>query len=142
MIENLQLTSVQLNNRKHYTRLEPKNKTHSIEEGIQARLKDPLSMLGMQWKMREFRAQNGGKPVGIEMDIKNRVLNNIVRNGNDGVDSTENFDLKIPRNKVMSRLLSSPINANRRINTNNTVKNAVIALNGYKNNKKEKVLMK
>lgn len=109
MIKNLSLTTLQLNNRKQFTRLEPKNKTHSIEEGIQARLKDPLSMLGMQWQMREYRAQNGGNPVRVEIDIKNRALNNIVRTKKDSANSKENFDLKIPLEMKVEEEHTNPV---------------------------------
>lgn len=82
---------------KNSTRLEPRNKTYSIAEGLQARVKDPLWLLGRQWQMGEFRAQNGGQLVRAELNISSRSLNNIVRNkGKEGREVTEPFDQKIP----------------------------------------------
>lgn len=84
-------------NSSNFTRLEPRNKTHSTEEGLQARVKDPLWLLGRQWQMGEFRAHNGGQLVRAELDISDRSLNHIVRKkGKEGSEVTEQFDLKIP----------------------------------------------
>lgn len=82
---------------KKSTRLEPVNKTHSIVDGLQARVKDPLFMLGRQWQVGEFRARNGGTPVRVDLEIKTRPLNNIVWPGkqNEKVVS-ESLDLKVP----------------------------------------------
>jgi len=82
---------------KNFTRLEPVNKTHSIEEGIQARVKDPLWFLGRQWQMGEFRARNGGTLVRAELKLRSRPLDTIVRKplGQDAPES-EHFDLKEP----------------------------------------------
>jgi len=74
-----------------YTRLEPKNKIHSVEEGIKARIKDPCWILGRQWQMGEFKAENGGSPVRTEISYIKQPLNTLQR-GN----SEKNFDLKNP----------------------------------------------
>jgi hypothetical protein len=82
---------------KNSTRLEPVNKTHSIEDGLQARVKDPLWLIGRQWQVGEFRARNGGHPVRAELDIDHRPLNNIVWGPKqDGNLASEPFDLKAP----------------------------------------------
>jgi len=79
------------------TRLEPVNKTHSIVDGLQARVKDPLWLLGRQWQIGEFRARNGGHLVRCELDVKNRPLNNIVwKEEQNGNIVNEPFDLKVP----------------------------------------------
>ncbi|MCP5108261.1 MAG: hypothetical protein GY950_33050 [bacterium] len=78
-------------------RLEPVNKTHSIVDGIQTRVKDPLWLLGRQWQVGEFRARNGGHLVRAELEVKNRSLNNIVRQEEQtGNVVSEAFDLKVP----------------------------------------------
>lgn len=85
-------------NTSNFTRLEPSNKTHSTEEGLQARVKDPLWLLGRQWQMGEFRAHNGGQLVRAELEISSRPLNHIVKKNEKGDRSeiSEQFDLKIP----------------------------------------------
>ncbi len=80
------------------TRLEPKNKTHSIEEGIQARIKDPCWFLGRQWQMGEFKAQNGGRPVRTEISVSKLPLNKIVR----GSSETQ-FDINAPLEMMAER---------------------------------------
>lgn len=79
------------------TRLEPVNKTHSIVDGLQARIKDPLWLLARQWQVGEFRARNGGHLVRAELEVKNRPLNNIVwQEEQTGNVVSEVFDLKVP----------------------------------------------
>ncbi|MHA1147883.1 MAG: hypothetical protein ACTSR8_06520 [Promethearchaeota archaeon] len=68
---------------KKYTRLEPINKIHSIEEGIQARVKDPIWLLGRQWQMGEFKAENGGAPVKTELSYITQPLNIIKKKTTD-----------------------------------------------------------
>jgi hypothetical protein len=56
-------------------RLEPSNKTYSVEEGLRARVKDPLWFLSRQWQMAEFRAENGGSLVRTEISCATKELN-------------------------------------------------------------------
>ncbi len=82
---------------KNSTRLEPINKTHSVVEGLQARVKDPLWLLGKQWQIGGFKARNGGHLVRTELDIKYRPLNNIVWKQEQSENLiSEPFDLKVP----------------------------------------------
>lgn len=55
-----------LDNKSSVARLEANNRTYDIQGGIQAKLKDPLWMLGRQWQTGEFLATNGGHPVKME----------------------------------------------------------------------------
>lgn len=59
------------------TRIEPINTTYSIEESLQARVKDPLWMLGRSWQLGEFQTQNGGHPVRIEISHKSELMDNL-----------------------------------------------------------------
>jgi len=61
------------------SRLEPKNKSIDITEGIQARIKDPCWLLGRQWQMGEFQAQNGGNPVRTELSYTKTPMNHLIR---------------------------------------------------------------
>lgn len=82
---------------KNSTRLEPVNKTHSVVDGLQARVKDPLWLIGKQWQIGEFKARNGGHLVRTEIDIKYRPLNNIAWKQEQDINSvSEPFDLKMP----------------------------------------------
>jgi hypothetical protein len=49
-------------------RLEPNDDPRTIEEGIEARIKDPLWMLGRQRQMAEFRARSSASVVRTEVD--------------------------------------------------------------------------
>lgn len=55
-------------------RLEQVGATHSVEEGCQARVKDPLWMLGRQWQMAEFVPVNGGQLARSEVTYQTSVL--------------------------------------------------------------------
>ncbi|MCP4403229.1 MAG: hypothetical protein GY801_38715 [bacterium] len=95
-LDNLEFKQTQIDPRTA-TRLEPVNKTHSIVDGIQTRVKDPLWLLGRQWQVGEFRARNGGHVVRAELEVKNRSLNNIVwQEEQTGNVVSEAFDLKVP----------------------------------------------
>ena len=77
------------------SRLEMVNKTNSLQEGLQARIKDPLWMLGKQWQLGEFRAEDGGQPVRVELEVQDRQLNTISWQEADTA-VTETFDPKVP----------------------------------------------
>lgn len=70
-------------------RLEPNNKTYDIDEGIQAKIKDPLWMLGRQWQMKEFTASNGGQPIRMETKYTTTTVNKIIRTEEDEIDNIQ-----------------------------------------------------
>lgn len=78
-------------------RLEPINKTYDINEGVQAKLKDPLFMLGTQWRVSEFQPSNGGYPVRLETKYRTHTLNELSL----GSTSPENkiIQTKVPLEK-------------------------------------------
>ncbi|MDX1414233.1 MAG: hypothetical protein R3293_08575 [Candidatus Promineifilaceae bacterium] len=79
------------------TRLEPKNKTHSIREGLQARVKDPLWLLGRQWQVGEFQAHNGGHPVRAEMEIASKPIDQIIFGNDANVEAVpEPLNMNMP----------------------------------------------
>lgn len=59
---------------KHWTRLVPRSESHSIEEGLQAKVKDPLWFLSRQWQMGEFRATDGGHPIKTEVNYQEQMV--------------------------------------------------------------------
>ena len=72
-------------------RLEPSNKNNSLDEGLQAKIKDPLWLLGRQWQTGEFQAQNGGQPVRTEVEYCSEAINQIKK----GL-KYESFDIDTP----------------------------------------------
>jgi hypothetical protein len=46
-----------------WTRLEPQTRDPNIQEGVKARLFDPVWLLTRQWQMGEFQAEDRGAPV-------------------------------------------------------------------------------
>src|SRR5262245_36817717 len=46
-----------------WTRLEPRARENDIRVGLQARLHDPLWLLGRQWQLGEFQGEDAGSPV-------------------------------------------------------------------------------
>ncbi len=86
-------------------RLEQVGATHSVEEGCQARVKDPLWMLGRQWQMAEFAPLNGGQLARSEVTYQTTVLETL------GVfSSTDEFpvDLAEPLESQVEREDDTP----------------------------------
>ncbi|MHA1740077.1 MAG: hypothetical protein ACTSWD_15910 [Candidatus Heimdallarchaeota archaeon] len=83
------------------TRLEPVNKVHSIEEGIQAKVKDPLWLLGRQWQMGEFDAQNCGRPIKTEVSYSQKPLNKVCKDRQNIGNEISIDDLQEPLEKIV-----------------------------------------
>lgn len=58
-------------------RLIPRSLSHSIEEGIQAKTKDPLWFLTRQWQLGEFKAENGGQPISADIVFQTEMIDGI-----------------------------------------------------------------
>jgi hypothetical protein len=63
--------------RKPFSRLLPRNCSLSMEEGLQAKTKDPLWYLSRQWQLGEFRAKNGGLPVRADVVTQTSKVSSI-----------------------------------------------------------------
>lgn len=50
-----------------WQRLEPRPRTNSIRDGLAARVRDPLWMLGRQWQVGEFHGEDTGTPCRIDV---------------------------------------------------------------------------
>ena len=59
------------------SRLIPRTRSQSLEEGIKAKVKDPLWFLTRQWQLGEFRARNGGKIVRAELSTSTQEVDEI-----------------------------------------------------------------
>ncbi len=51
----------------YWTRLEPYTRSANIDSGLQATLHDPLWMIGRQWQVGEFRAEDAGTPIQAQL---------------------------------------------------------------------------
>src|SRR6478736_4406782 len=72
----------------NWTRLEPDTQTNvldvDLDEGVAAKLADPLWLLGRQWQMGELSGEDAGSPVeglvehdGAEPDERTRIVGGI-----------------------------------------------------------------
>jgi hypothetical protein len=52
-----------------WTRLEPQSVTGDPTPGLEARVHDPLWLLARQWQFAEFRGEDAGTPLGVEIDV-------------------------------------------------------------------------
>lgn len=50
--------------------LEPENQCPDMQDGLQARIHDPLWMLARQWQTGEFQADDAGSPVGAYLNLE------------------------------------------------------------------------
>ena len=55
-------------------RLEPTPRATGIEEGLAARIHDPLWLLTRQWQLGEFHGQDAGTPAIVEVAGKTTVI--------------------------------------------------------------------
>ena len=66
-----------------WTRLEPRTERHDLEDGLAARLHDPLWQLARQWQIGEFTGEDAGSPVAVRVRVEQSVLHRF-RAGPDG----------------------------------------------------------
>lgn len=57
-----------------WTRLEPQSISGDPSPGIEARMHDPLWLIGRQWQMGEFRGEDCGTPVSVRLSATTRAL--------------------------------------------------------------------
>src|ERR1700739_3622642 len=55
-------------------RLEPTPRAEGIDEGLAARIHDPLWLLARQWQMGEFRGQDAGTPALVQVAGSNALI--------------------------------------------------------------------
>lgn len=58
----------------YWTRLEPHSRTTQMQPGLQATLHDPLWLLGRQWQMGEFQADDSGMPITAQLRGRQTTL--------------------------------------------------------------------
>jgi hypothetical protein len=57
-----------------WTRLEPQSLTGDPTPGLEARVHDPLWLLGRQWQFGEFRGEDAGSPIGVRVSATTRPI--------------------------------------------------------------------
>src|SRR4051794_3192338 len=55
-------------------RLEPRASAPEMQDVLQARIHDPLWMLGLQWRLGELGASDGGAPVLAEFQLERATV--------------------------------------------------------------------
>ena len=80
-------------------RLEPFPRSLGIEEGLAARIHDPLWLLARQWQLGEFHGDDAGSPVTVQMQVDCQPLTRIRR----GSGPVEELDESIPLEAAVER---------------------------------------
>jgi len=57
-----------------WDRLEPHTRDVDLEEGLSARIADPLFLLARQWQVGEFRGEDAASPIRVRMDVESAPL--------------------------------------------------------------------
>lgn len=78
-----------------FSRLIPRCRSHSIEEGIQGKIKDALWFLSRQQELGEFRVRSGGKIVRAELSTKTKAIDSIKLGTNSDFQELENKDIPL-----------------------------------------------
>lgn len=66
-----------------WTRLEPQSCSGDPTPGLEARLHDPLWLLGRQWQLGEFQGEDAGTPLTVRVVTRNQAIDRWSR-GDDG----------------------------------------------------------
>jgi hypothetical protein len=61
----------------NWSRLEALPVTPDLEPGLQARIADPLWMLGRQWQFNEFQGEDAGTPIDVRLDVEQARLDRL-----------------------------------------------------------------
>ena len=60
-----------------WTRIEPYTRLDDIEDGLQARLHDPLWLLARQWQTGEFQGEDAGTPVQARVRLERTLADSL-----------------------------------------------------------------
>jgi hypothetical protein len=75
-----------------WVRLEPRARQADESVGLQARVHDPLWMLGRQWQMGEFQGTDGGSPVVARLRAESALLTRYRPGPPDGNGQSRPYD--------------------------------------------------
>jgi hypothetical protein len=60
-------------------RLEPRCRSeNAVEQGLEARIADPLWMLARQWQMGEFQAEDSGSPIRVQVSYRTEHVDRVL----------------------------------------------------------------
>ncbi len=60
-----------------WLRIEPRSRSDDLEDGVRARIADPLWMLARQWQTGEFQAEDAGSPIRSELHYSTQTIDRI-----------------------------------------------------------------
>jgi hypothetical protein len=75
--------------------LAPDNTSPNVEEGLEARIKDPLWFLARQWQSGEFEAENGGKLAQLEVTASSYPITELQRSEEEPVPLPAHVPLQV-----------------------------------------------
>lgn len=81
--------------RSQWDRIEPHTRSDQLEEGLQARVADPLWLLGRQWQLGEFRGEDAATPIHASLEAGWRPLETFRNDASRGLE-IESFPSGIP----------------------------------------------
>ncbi len=58
----------------YWDRIEPHTRSDELEEGLQARIADPLWFLARQWQLGELRGEDAASPIHLRVDVVDAKL--------------------------------------------------------------------
>lgn len=85
-----------------WLRIEPRCRQDNFARGIQARTADPLWMLARQWQTGEFRGEDAGSPIRVEMRYSTQSIDCIKL----GDQSPQVLPLGVPLETIVEQELS------------------------------------
>ncbi|HEX8658841.1 MAG TPA: hypothetical protein VF690_14955 [Hymenobacter sp.] len=75
-----------------HNRLEPRPRTHEFNRSLRAEVRDAAWLLGRQWLVKEFRAEDRGTPAFAAISMQSAPTNQIKL----GTDPVRSYDPRVP----------------------------------------------
>jgi hypothetical protein len=69
-----------------WSRVEPRPRSDEMDDGLAARVQDPLWMLSRQWQVSEFRGEDAGSPVRVDLSVAQDDLTRVDLRGGGRAD--------------------------------------------------------
>jgi hypothetical protein len=69
-----------------WSRVEPRPRSDEMDDGLAARVRDPLWMLSRQWQVSEFRGEDAGSPVRVDLSVAQDDLTRVDLRGGGRAD--------------------------------------------------------
>jgi len=60
-----------------WMRIEPRSRSDDFSRGLAARIADPLWIVGRQWQLREFKAEDAGSPINVDLKYQTRPFSRL-----------------------------------------------------------------